>query len=415
MTTPPRAPRTPRTPRSPGSGRRTAVALAAVALLALTACAPGDTSASSEPRAAREQLPEVDPATAALPRPLSDRRLVDPGWATVAKELDGVFLAPRETGAGTLEYLAVDASGEVLWAATRPPSCTGFVLTTTEAGQPVAILTDQAPSRTRIADPVASAYDLRTGEQLWGPTRVTGPYKGPGLVFAAPPAGFMGEVGEKVALDPQSGAPIARESTLDGARIIGEYHGDVLTITEERITSLSRAHGTLVPSWEIPLAGTGWDPTLIGNATRHHELGAAFLSIPTTAATDTIVASQTGRVIVDEVLDAARDPLTGVLIASTEAAIRGFTAAGELIWEIPRDPAVQLVGAGSGIAFLRDGERNTALAASDGSRATDIFPGAAAAAEVYLPTLSTPGGAAVVERGAQRMLVTTEPAPPSSH
>lgn len=399
------------TPRLRG---RAAAALGAVLTLTLAACGPATVNSSSEPQPSHELLAEVDPAAVSLPAPLSEHRLVDPGWATAAKELDGVFLAPRETEAGALEYLAVDARGEVLWTALRPPSCTGFVLTTTEHGQAIAVLTDQAPSRTRIADPVASAYDLRTGAHLWGPTPVTGPYKGPGLVFAAPPAGFMGDVGEKVALDPASGEVVARESALAGARIIGEYHGAVLTIDGERITARDLTAGAQAPLWELPLAGTGWDPEHIGNASRHHELGPEFLSVPSGEFTDTVIDARTGRVVSDGVTVAARDPRTGTLVTSTEGAIHGFNAAGERVWEVPRAPSLRLVEAGAGLVFLRDGERNTALLARDGSGATEVFPARVDAGPVYLPSLTTPGGAAVVEHGAHRILATSEPRSPGA-
>nr|WP_237467213.1 hypothetical protein [Leucobacter chromiireducens] len=123
---------------------------------------------------------------------------------------------------------------------------------------------------------------MRSGTPVWGPTPVTGPFKGPGLVFAAAPDAFLGDVGEKVALDPSTGAPLLREAELHGERLLAEHRGTLVTITDAQL--IARSDGAV--TWSLPLAGRDWDATHIANATRQHRLGADVLVIPTPTATE---------------------------------------------------------------------------------------------------------------------------------
>lgn len=59
---------------------------------------------------------------------------MDPGWDTTPQHADGVYLAAGERD-GVLEFTAVDAHGDVLWAAQRPASCTRFAVTTDAQGR----------------------------------------------------------------------------------------------------------------------------------------------------------------------------------------------------------------------------------------------------------------------------------------
>lgn len=77
-----------------------------------------------------------------------------------------------------------------------------------------------------MAATTATALDLTTGEQIWGPVDVPGPYQGPGLVFAAPPEGFMGQTGPRVALDPTTGQVAAAESDILDAAGLHAYDAD---------------------------------------------------------------------------------------------------------------------------------------------------------------------------------------------
>ena len=80
----------------------------------------------------------------------------------------------------------------------------------------------------------ASAYDLATGDPVWGPVELPGPHAGPGLVFQAPPEGFMGESGEAVALDPSTGQRL----DADGGRALGEFAGTVVRATADALTDI---------------------------------------------------------------------------------------------------------------------------------------------------------------------------------
>src|SRR5699024_606113 len=135
--------------------RRRSMAVAGVAVLAavLGACSgePEQPEASPPPEQLdleREPQPDGDPLPEApaedlwLPYQVDQLALVEPPWpAASVQELGGVLLAPAESE-GALEFRAVDAEGTTLWWAQRPPSCTGFVLTTTGDGQDLAVLAD---------------------------------------------------------------------------------------------------------------------------------------------------------------------------------------------------------------------------------------------------------------------------------
>src|SRR5699024_11035203 len=80
----------------------------------------------------------------------------------------------------------------------------------------------------------ASAYDLATGERLWGPVDVPGTVQGPGLVFGeSAPASTMGDTGARLALDPATGEVAADEATDTDVTIVGEYDGTVLLTVDD--------------------------------------------------------------------------------------------------------------------------------------------------------------------------------------
>src|SRR5699024_6822365 len=191
--------------------RRRSMAVAGVAVLAtvLGACSGGPEQPEAspppeqldlerEPQAAGDPPPGVPGEALWLPYQVAQRALVEPPWpAASVQELGGVLLAPAESE-GALEFRAVDAEGTTLWWAQRPPSCTGFVPTTTGEGQDLAVLADLEASSEAVSTTV-SGYDLHTGEEVWGPVDVPGPHLGSGLVFAQMPEQF-GEPTGAVAL-----------------------------------------------------------------------------------------------------------------------------------------------------------------------------------------------------------------------
>ncbi|WP_454777917.1 hypothetical protein [Georgenia muralis] len=360
------------------------------------------------------------PAGASLPLPLAPFRVVEPGWDQVPEELDGIFLglaepttdgdtsggdtADGDTADGAaLRFVAADEQGTVLWEAARPPSCTGFALT--RAGdRALAVLTDLAPTDDSVAGTTATAYDLTTGERVWGPVEVPGPHHGPGLVFsAAAPRATVGETGPRIVLDPATGEVLADESDGADTGVVGEYDGTVLTAVDGELVATDAAGGTT--TWRVPLAslGLGGTPTAVAGARPPH--GTALLGEPGEE-TGALVDLADGAVLAADVADARRDPSSGTVVALGEAGVTGLPATGEP-WEVPVADT-RLAAAGGALVYLRVGDALQVLNATTGAEAQAY--GDAGTAGLAVPVLFSAGGAAVVPTETGYGLVTTAPA-----
>ncbi|MGO1539857.1 MAG: hypothetical protein ACTHW3_10865 [Leucobacter sp.] len=394
--------------------RMLGVGAALVAALFLTSCALIPES-TSEPAPWNDTLLVVDDTEVALPDEFAGSVVLDPEWATEAKELDGVLLAPRETR-HSLEYIAVDSDGSVLWGANRPLSCTGFVLTVTDSGQAIAVLTDVESTPTAIAAPAATAYDLRTGEHVWGPVEVAGPYQGPGLVFAAAPEGFMGDAGARVALDPSTGKEAADERHLDGRRILGEHQGTVMLVDNRAISAfrpdpVDPGMNEAVELWSLPLDGRGWDRQYLENNTRHSGLAGGLVVLTTTEDSISVVDLDSGDLVADDVTSATTDQTSGVLVAVDSTGVRGIGSDGSTLWSRTPGAEVTLTGMGSGLAYVQEGVRNTMIDTRSGEAVKGDFSGAAEDAKLFLPIHVSEAGAAIVQHGQTQYLITNKPTP----
>lgn len=189
-----------------------------------------------EPQALDERLPEAETDDdAQLPTQLAGQTLLETGWGTPPQEADGVFLAPGDSG-GKLTFTTVDSEGTALWEAERPLSCTGFTLTTDDQ-QPLAVLTDieEDAEGSPLGEPTVTAYDLHTGEEVWGPVEVPGPHQGPGMVFAAPPQQSLGDLGPAVVLHPATGEILFDEREDESLQVLGEHHGTILVAEDDQL------------------------------------------------------------------------------------------------------------------------------------------------------------------------------------
>lgn len=205
-----------------------AISAVVVATLSLTACASADPYPGTEgddtvpgqesPSGDIVITTDVDTSGMWVPHAFEDSQLIDPAWVTPVEYADGVFLGAREHD-GDLIFVAVDRSGDVLWTRNRPASCSGFAITRDASGRALAVLTDVDTTDDALAGITASAYELLTGDHVWGPIEVPGPHQGPGLVFAAPPEDFMGTAGVRTALDPSTGGVAAEDS--EDSRVLG--------------------------------------------------------------------------------------------------------------------------------------------------------------------------------------------------
>ncbi|MCM3661370.1 PQQ-like beta-propeller repeat protein [Georgenia satyanarayanai] len=373
--------------------RRWAAAAAVVAVGLLAACSEEEPAVEPQPVPLEGRAPvSTSVEEGSLPLALSGQPVLDPGWSQVPQELDGVLLGlvhPQDSE--PLRFVAAGEDGTLLWQAQRPPSCTGFTLTRAE-GRPVAVLTDVAPGTEQLTETTASAYDLRTGNLLWGPQPVPGPHQGPGLVFAAPaPGAAMGETGPRVALDPATGEEVALE---EGAVVVGEYAGVVLT-AGDGVLSASGPE----TAWQAGLdeLGLGASPVALPGVAA--PAGTALLGDPGQGGVLLDLAS--GEVLAHGVGDAVREPLSGTLVTLEGDRVVGYPQGGAR-WERPA-PGARLSAAGNVFAYLRTDTAVQALNVVTGEVAVAYDEATTSPA---VPVLVTGRGATVVE-GADLALVPT--------
>lgn len=380
--------------------QRSSLALAAAAALLLAGCGASEPEPVRDPYPVEDPLPVVDTAAMWLPTQFEDLRVGDPQWDTAPQYAEGVYLAAGERD-GVLEFTAVDVHGEVLWATQRPASCTWFAVTIDAHGRALAILGDLQTTTDALAATTAIAYDLITGEQAWGPVEVPGPYQGPGLVFAAPPEGFMGETGPRAALDPTTGDIAATESSTEGLRIIGEYDGIVLLTHEDALIARDTADDQEL--WRMSLADHGWTAASISAALRPAP-GDGLALISTSDTAGALIDLHEGVVVSGTAHDAAVDPTTGTLVILDDTGLHAYDTDNQPLWSLPAAAETTIAAIGGVFLYLRD---NGAI------RVHNVITGDVAQAYEpegqgpnIVPSYITINGAAVLLDGNRRILAT---------
>lgn len=389
------------------------VAAAATLGMLLAACSPsaeeseGETSVDDldlqrEPQSANEELPPAEGEGLWLPYQIEQLALVTPPWpATAAQELGGVFVAPQERD-GALDFRAVDDQGNELWWAQRPASCTGFVLTTTRAGQDIAVLADLQGTAETIATTV-SAYDLSTGERAWGPVEVPGPHRGPGLVYAQMPATF-GEPEGALALDADTGHVL---ELSEQSHVVGEYDGTVLVTDDTRLSALEPADdGAQAARWRLPLEERGWaaeDVAAVAGA----DPGSDVALLDVAADGHVLVDLANGDVLAEGVREALTDDATGARVVLDADGLHGIDPDGEPSWSAPASAGAQLQGAGGALVYLLDDGAVRVHNTLTGDPATAYD--AQGSGEIAVPELIAPTGAMLLTAGEASVLATTEP------
>ncbi|MBN8206879.1 hypothetical protein JF550_13065 [Microbacterium esteraromaticum] len=347
--------------------RPLSIALTAGALIvAATACAAplGPSRLESAPRPVGTAAPELPGAPLVLPPPFEGMRVIDPGWDAPPQAEDGIYLALRAEQ-DRIVFSAVSDRGTVLWTAERPMLCSAFVVSG-GADRPLAILMDVDATEDGFAGSSISAYDLRTGEEAWGPVAVPGPHIGPGLVFAAPPPEAMGRSGPRVAIDPATGATLADESD-ESVRILGERGGIVLLGDRTRVIARTADDREL---WAIPREQLGLpeglqpasaalvidgDTALLGAHERGPDDGAVLVDLET----GTVLSRTARATVVDESM--------GVRIV-LEHGLRAIAPTGEQLWARAADEGAALVSAGHGAVHVRTDEGIRVLDTMSGRR-----------------------------------------------
>ena len=335
---------------------RAVVGIVATALL-VASCGATEPESEPEPEPARipflvdEALPVVNTAQMRLPASFEELQVVDPGWGSAAQYADDVFIAARERD-GVLEFTAVDIYGDVLWSAQRPISCTGFTITSDSAGRALAILPDIETTDTALADTTASAYDMSTGDLVWGPVEVPGSHQGPGLIFAAPaPRGVMGATGPRTALDSSTGNVVATEADSGAERIFGEYHGTLLLTDADVLMARDTATGHEL--WRISLAEHGWTQDSLRPSVAAPP-GEGLVLIETSAGSGALLDLADGTVLSETAREAAVDETSGVLVVLDAAGLHAYDGDNEPLWSLSVNPETTIAALGGVLLYLRE-------------------------------------------------------------
>lgn len=378
------------------------LAAAAACLVVLAACTAGP-ELERDPQPSDREPASVDVSEMRVPTGLTGFGVVDPGWVTPAQYADGVYLGAGQQD-GHLEFTAIDTLGEVLWSAERPASCTGFALTRDDQGRALAILTDTETTEEALAGTSVSAYELATGEHVWGPVEVPGPHQGPGLVFAAPPGEAMGDTGPRTALDPSTGDPAVSEQAEPGVRVLGEFDGLVLLADEGRLIARHAGDGSEL--WRLTREEHGWDggdpavPAAAGSL--------PGLTLLTAGDRTDLVDLHTGAVRHEGAGEAVVDPTSGTLLVLDGSGVHAYDGE-ELLWQAGVSPETSIESAGGVLLYLRDGDAIRVHNAVTGAVAQGYDP--QGSGTILVPEHFSATGAGLLRDGGRQLLAVLPEAP----
>lgn len=371
-----------------------------IGVFALAGCSQAPDDFDRTPEQVTTELDAVDASDLQLPLIIEPLELVEPGWDLPPKHLGEVFLS-ASTGDETLDFSAVDVHGSTLWQAKRPSGCTGFTVSVDADGTPLAVLTDSDSSTDCDEDVTASAYDLETGEQEWGPVDVPGPMRGPGTVFAPVDA----DLTEAVALDPATGDEVPEPSTepnhgdTDSARRLGEYRGMFLDVTDGKLIAVE--DGSSV--WEHSLADNDWTVDELAPAAGA-STGDGVVHLDTGDGAGPVFDRETGDLLDDDARGAAQDANTGAIVTLGKQGLTVIddTGKNELPVSVPQ--SVELEAAVGGLIYLREEGTLRVHNAMTGSLARG-YP-ADGSGVVAVPGAFTPDGLGTVKAGDRTLLAT---------
>lgn len=323
------------------------LALTVLLTATIAACTPVATSPHAPrlhttPHSMARTLAADDDIKLRLPRGLDAAGVVDPAWTSVPAEAGGIFLGARDDN-DRIVFSAVASDGAVLWEAERPKICSAFIAAQVD-DRNVAVLMNVEASSEAFSVSTASAYDLNTGREIWGPVVVPGPHRGPGLVFSAPPEDFIGSNGPSLALDPSSGEVVADERLLPGGRIIGEHSGIVLLSDQHGVHALDAAG---IERWVFPLRGANRDVTL-----ESASVGTDFVLLGSANSERVVLRMSDGKILAEEVRGALFDERSKTLIVLDQE-LRGIDATGTPLWRRDAPEGAVPVSAGRGLFYLR--------------------------------------------------------------
>ena len=297
------------------------------------------------PQPLSSPLEHVDTHDVRMPFALEESVVVDPGWTELPHEFDGILLAPTERE-DMVVFSAMTVAGHGLWTAQRPLDAAGFAVTVTSQGRALAVLTDttdHTEART------ASAYDLETGELVWGPVDVPGPLVGPGVVFAQTEDSTTSDGSSLVALNPDSGAALSW-GTGGTERVLGEFAGEVLVERQGHLELRGVTDGAVV--WT--LTNTAWDSTVsVATDSRPRD---GLLIVDVDEGSRVLISLATGLVIADGSLDAVFDSTTATIVATHPEGLRAFDTEGKPLWANPKGINAAVHSAYGALVYTQDSE-----------------------------------------------------------
>ena len=366
---------------------------------------PSDVTVEPEPISIGEPAEPVDVTELRLPLEMTVMIVVDPGWTSAPRERDGIFLGCAEEG-DRLRFIAVDQDGTLLWEAQRPLSCTGFALTAGTDGRAIAVLADTASSAEDGDGPpvtTVTAYDLRAAETLWGPTEVSGPPEGQGLVFAASADEPMDEGGPRIALDPGSGEIALADEDLGDGRILAEHDGTIIHIDGEDLVAL--AADDAAERWRITVPA-GVDPQR-ARIQEQPEPGAGLLVLSDDQGSGALLDLSDGRVIAEDVERAAHDHGLDITVVVAGQVVRGIEPEGQEARRHEDPEELELLAAGERLAYARRPQEGT-LVVLDTGQGMMVSPyDADLSGPLGVPEVFSADAAAAVNMDGPRYLVTT--------
>lgn len=345
----------------------------------------------------------VPPGTVNLPLEMTTMIVVDPGWSSTPLVRDGILLAFQESE-DRLVFRCADQDGTVLWEAERPRSCTGFALSQDDDGTSIAVLADAEPPGDAHSAMTLTGYELRTATELWGPIGIPGPQVAPGLVFAAPAEGPIGEEGPRIALSARTGEAVLREDALEGTRILAEHGGVILRTDGADLLAVGA--GGEEERWRLPLPGE-IDPHR-ARVTQEIRPDADLAVIGDGSAPGTVIDLSDGQVVAEAADAVARDHVMDVTVVAAGAVVRGLDLEGREQWRHEDADQLQFLTAGERLAYSVRREEGP-LVVLDTARGIMVDPyDADLDAPLAVPEVFSSGSAAAVSLGRARHLVTSE-------
>lgn len=216
--------------------------IAGAGVLVLVLAAGCGTDSSPSTRAPSLPGPEVHPLLAEPGRPaprapLEDGLPAPPLWtapfSSSPYSAGDMFVGLVHPGPSEpkLTVAGVDRAGTTRWEVKTNPACAGFGITRDgDRLLAVVLFSDAHAEGGKLATrTTASAFDVHTGQQAWGPVEVSGSLRGPGLTFGE-------SRGERMVLSARDGRVVARA----GREVVPRYehHGTALIENRGRLEAV---------------------------------------------------------------------------------------------------------------------------------------------------------------------------------